>query len=529
MNLFNTLNQRYGQRLVKEVRTLESLQHKLAKMRNHRVFNLRCLKQKLVPDSAIVKFKTTNPHEEKIIRNTQTKLVDNRIRANNQQIKELQKSIESSKNKIKEQTTTTHFNLISKTIDNSTEKVYKTIKKQQQRKLNKIAQSSKNRNYPVPENVSNKWIINLSSKQLTDGETKLLQRGPKFAVSNSRLPINEYVAATKQICDALGENNQKLDCTDYYHKVRDLLTQHKGKRIEHNITREEKEALKSLRDDKDRMVLTADKGVALVVIDKSQYIEKCLALLNDTKVYAPCRDETKTIHNKVQKTLRELSTEDGTGRLHGWRKTWYNRLMPSGTTSPPARFYGLPKIHKSNCPMRPIVSACGTSTYNLAKFLTKILKTYTGKSSSFVKDSQDLVQQIQGWEVADDEELVSFDVSALFTSIPVDRALDVIHQLFLEHEEDPTTDLDELYKCSFQSNTCGLYRWEVMDLLRLVLNNCVFTFQGKFYKQLHGAAMGSPCSPVVANIYMEFFERKAWSPVTNLLRLVETLCGRLSC
>ena len=42
-----------------------------------------------------------------------------------------------------------------------------------------------------------------------------------------------------------------------------------------------------------QMVLTADKGVAMVVMDKSQYIDKCMALLNDTKVYKPCKDTTK--------------------------------------------------------------------------------------------------------------------------------------------------------------------------------------------------------------------------------------------
>ena len=51
-----------------------------------------------------------------------------------------------------------------------------------------------------------------------------------------------------------------------------------------------------------------------------------------------------------------------------------------------------------------------------------------------------------------------------------------------------------------------------MGLLKLVLENCVFSFQDKFYKQLHGAAMGSPCSPVVANIYMEYFEELALGP-----------------
>ena len=52
----------------------------------------------------------------------------------------------------------------------------------------------------------------------------------------------------------------------------------------HNINKEEKEAIKTLREDSSCMVLTADKGVALVVMDKSQYIDKCMALLDDTSL-----------------------------------------------------------------------------------------------------------------------------------------------------------------------------------------------------------------------------------------------------
>ena len=47
---------------------------------------------------------------------------------------------------------------------------------------------------------------------------------------------------------------------------------------------------------------------------------------------------------------------------------------------------------------------------------------------------------------------------------------------------------------------------------RTVLENCVFTFQDKFFKQLCSATMGSPCSPVVANIYMEYFKDLALGP-----------------
>ena len=68
------------------------------------------------------------------------------------------------------------------------------------------------------------------------------------------------------------------------------------------------------------------------------------------------------------------------------------------------------------------------------------------------------------------------------------------------------------YNCTLVQNTVGLQKNEVMSLLKLVLENCVFSFQGNFFEQLHGAAMGSPCSPVVANIYMEYFEDLALGP-----------------
>ena len=44
------------------------------------------------------------------------------------------------------------------------------------------------------------------------------------------------------------------------------------------------------------------------------------------------------------------------------------------------------------------------------------------------------------------------------------------------------------------------------------LHNTYFSFQSKFYEQVDGVAMGSPVSPIVANLYVEHFEREAlWS------------------
>ena len=160
--------------------------------------------------------------------------------------------------------------------------------------------------------------------------------------------------------------------------------------------------------------------------------------------------------------------------------------------------------------MCPIVSACGTATYQLARFLTKILQKYTGITPSFVKDSKCFSEYLRSVHIGNNEESVYFDVSALFISIPVPTALDIINRLFTEHIEDPQ--VKGKYGCSFKGNTSGLQKNEVIKLLKLVLEYCVFTFPGNFFKQLHGATMVSPCLPVVANIYMEYYEDQALGP-----------------
>ena len=78
------------------------------------------------------------------------------------------------------------------------------------------------------------------------------------------------------------------------------------------------------------------KEVALVVMDKDTYIEKCMTLLNDHNLYQECRDLTKTSHNMVIKQLTNLKINLGLEF-----KNMYPKLYPTGDNSPPARFYGL--------------------------------------------------------------------------------------------------------------------------------------------------------------------------------------------
>ena len=143
--------------------------------------------------------------------------------------------------------------------------------------------------------------------------------------------------------------------------------------------------------------------------------------------------------------------------------------------------------------MCPIVSACGMATYNTAKFITRILQNYSIKNSSFVKDSTDFFKKIKHLSInPEDETLVSFDVSALFTRIPVPVALLVINS--------------KISTCINFTSVCKIPTEKLIKLLEFTIINCIFCFNKKFYKQLQGAAMDSPVSLVIANIYMEYSE-----------------------
>ena len=176
-------------------------------------------------------------------------------------------------------------------------------------------------------------------------------------------------------------------------------------------------------------------------------------------------------------------------------------MYPTGYGAP--KFYGLLKIHKQGTPLRPILSSCGLVTYGVAKELTKILKPLVGKSPHHINSTQDFVEQIKDKTLLSRECLSSYDVSVLFTSVPVYQALGIIKDLL---EKDPT-----LKKRAIMS--VG----DIVLLLEFCLKDTYFSFQDQFYEQDEGVAMGLPVNPTVANLYMEDFEQKALNTVSQCL------------
>ena len=86
--------------------------------------------------------------------------------------------------------------------------------------------------------------------------------------------------------------------------------------------------------------------------------------------------------------------------------------------------YCTPKIHKNNCPLRPIVDYTGTIGYNTSRWLADILGGLVGKTKHHFQNSKHLAEELQGVVIEEEDILNSHDVVSLFTNTPIDQVLD---------------------------------------------------------------------------------------------------------
>ena len=257
-----------------------------------------------------------------------------------------------------------------------------------------------------------------------------------------------------------------------------------------NISKGERVALQTLKKDNSIIILPADKGRAMVIMNTAEYREKMTNMVGDTNTYTRLsKDPTHKYKNRMINILRKWKRNGSISDKLYWK------LYPE--SEEPPKLYGTPKIHKNNTPLRPVVSSCGSITYNAAKYLASILTPLVGKNCHSIKNTKELVDKLRDLEIPPARKLVSYDVTALFTSVPVDKALEVITERL--HADDTLTSRTEM--------TIP----QIVELLDFCLNTTYFIYDGTYYQQTHGATMGSPISPLVANCYLEQFEKVAIS------------------
>ena len=199
--------------------------------------------------------------------------------------------------------------------------------------------------------------------------------------------------------------------------------------------------------------------------------------------------ERKALNHLIhmeERIIRLLKSLEDQGEISEKER---NDLYPSG--SKPGVLYGLAKIHKAledGIPsLRPILAAIGTPTYNLAKFCDQLLKPLTN-IDYLTKDSSSFVEQVLDFDTSCF--MASFDIKSLFTNIPLTEMFNLCVQNLYRNQ----THVNNLTKSSFYK------------LLKITMFESFFIFDGKFYEQCDGVAMGSPLGPTLANVFMCHFE-----------------------
>jgi len=338
--------------------------------------------------------------------------------------------------------------------------------------------------------LDDKWFINLSGVTIPKEVQQLLQLGDRFALptmnSNLHNTIIEIIKQTennitnlKNICENDIRNRTISGINKLYYN--DKPMNHIDALLENwlHITKN------FIKSHPNILFTRADKGNTTVALDRNKYCSQMETLLHNKDTYEIVKNDPS---KKLISSLISL--------ISYWKKQnfidnrTYKKIYCSDGPLP--RAYGLPKIHKPGNPLRIIVSSINSPLYSLATYLHDIIQKSIPKSSSFIKNSYHLVNQLDGKTLDSQHSLASLDVVSLFTNVPSELVVESIKR-----------------RWSLIANNTKIPIEQFIKALNFIMDSTFFTFNKVMYKQIFGTPMGSPLSPIIADIVMQDLERSA--------------------
>lgn len=253
---------------------------------------------------------------------------------------------------------------------------------------------------------------------------------------------------------------------------------------QHNLTHNERKALKNLKLNKDIIIKPADKNLGICIIEKQLYFNLAQTQhLTDLTTYKPLPD------NPIQKTVQHIN--ETLKKLHetnNINKRTLNTLLAKPNDTP-GLFYILPKLHKRTLETRPIVSNVNHPTRKISKYIHNTLLQTTTNAKSYLKNSFELTNTLKDIKITKTTFIITADIKSLYTNIPNSHGIQTVAQEMSTTKTNLTT---------------------LKTLLTLVLENNIFTFNNGHYLQINGTAMGTIMAPTYANTYLKHLEEKTF-------------------
>lgn len=394
------------------------------------------------------------------------------------------------------------------------------------------------RTFTRHNNISNIEIFNLSTYKLSAIERLTLGLGlkfiptpfiPKHVIRNSldtsisslerKLDIAMYFSYDTNTVDKSIPINTTNPSTwrppqpqPWSHELKEYISTTRQKihlRLKSLRTRRDDtdtviiETLKKLRNNKNIVIKPADKNLGLVILNCKDYETMCLKHLNDQTTYRICNFADKDLENTY--LFAELRTILAThNKLITYPKSNILSKLASSLLqlqhskllrySP---FYCLPKLHKRKEPPydgRPIVSSLNSATYATSRYIDNLLKPLLSKLPTVCTSSSSVILDMHEMNnnhilLTPDAVIATADVTSLYPSIPIPAGLNAVRNTCLEF------------------NHCIPILDFIIELLEWVLRNNFCIFKDTIYLQLTGTAMGTPCAPTYANIFLYQLEK----------------------
>ena len=347
-----------------------------------------------------------------------------------------------------------------------------------------------------------KTIINLSSYTLSSNEEFVLSHGLNFCLPPNNIQrekiFAEFEVLIGQLLHHVPHSSEQFSALKA--RLSDLAHAFCGTPVDIGdflILKECIHAIKSLRSNESILITKPDKGSGVVILDKSDYVSKMNCILQDKSKFenlGPANefDNTAKTEGKIQKRLLQLKKDDLLPAKI------YNSIRPTGSQQP--RMYGLPKIHKKDVPLRPILSMTGSSQHQLAQWLTSVIDPVLSLYSTFcISDSFSFANEVKTFKFPSSVFLCSFDVSSLFTNVPLSETIEIC--------------ADALYNGDLK--TPPFPREIFVELMQTATSSVEFSFNDTMHRQIDGVAMGSPLGPALANIFVGYYEAELFKKVNR--------------
>ena len=374
--LRNYLRQAYGWQKTNSVLVFLNLAKKHANIITQQKFLEKCKINKIIPKSFRFKYHLNTFNETSHTRKVNLLNLNHVLKDKRFQRSQIVKEIDFLKNILCGYLNTYDFQQIISIFKNSFEHVLRLSRERLNQKFLELKREHEKQNISTykSKHFPRPGVINLSKKELTKEQKNILEKGIKFGLSPKKVPVEEIISKIETGIHMFSKDVKNVD--DLRLGVVNILKDFGN--FQENLKNKDTKILKELKKDDSLIITKADKSNTIVILEKDDYDSKIETILKDISTYKELNsDPTESYVAKLRKDLEDLKNNQNI------TPQMYYKFFPRGSVCP--RIYGLPKIHKTDIPLRPIVSTRNSPTEKIEKWVAKTLKPLLYLQKSYIK------------------------------------------------------------------------------------------------------------------------------------------------